>query len=133
MTFFRKINRGIINALKRCLCIKDKQILDKEGLQFCCALYTSKSAAHILQDALGGSSRHAQRKAANLPFSRHAAASASGFNRIVRAKSLELDISPFYAHVSVKEARFALIPPHIQTCALSWLNIAAADYTTMGG
>lgn len=49
MTFFRKINRGIINALKRCLCIKDKQILDKEGLQFCCALYTSKSAALILR------------------------------------------------------------------------------------
>ena len=32
MTFFTKINSGIINALKRCLCINDKHILDKQAL-----------------------------------------------------------------------------------------------------
>lgn len=56
-------------------------------------------------NALGGSARHAQRKAARSPFPRHSAASASGFRHIVAAKSSQLDISPFYSHVSVKEAR----------------------------
>lgn len=33
MTFFTKINRGIINALKRCLCRNNKHILDKQVLR----------------------------------------------------------------------------------------------------
>lgn len=69
-----------------------------------CVVHKQERCTHS-PNALGGSSRHAQRKAANLPFSRHSAASASGFNHIVRAKSVELDISPLYSHVSVKEAR----------------------------
>lgn len=52
--------------------------------------------------------------------------------RIVLTESLELDTSAFYSHVSVS-GMLALIPLHIQKCASSWLNIADADYPTMGG
>lgn len=86
---FTKINRGIINALKRCLCINNKHILDKQVLRLdvrctkasrsaCRALHIFAVKKKCLKEAVG--SRHAERKAANLLFPCHSAASVSVFN-----------------------------------------------------
>lgn len=84
----------------------------------------------------GCSSSQSQRKAARLLLLCLSAALVSVFNpeasHIVPTETLELETSAFYSHVVVR-GMLALIPLHIQKCALSWLNITDADYTTMGG
>lgn len=88
MTSFTKINHGIINALKRCLCINDAHILDK--LVLCldvCYTKANTSACGPLnifavkkENVKKRLQLQSQRKAANLTFPCHSAASVSVFN-----------------------------------------------------
>lgn len=141
MTFFTKINRGIINALKRCLCINDKHILDKQVLhldvrctkptqahtEHCTFAVKTKNVKKRLQ--LRSCTKKRSQFAFPMSLSRISVSFQSKGSTLFPPNQWNLRLLPFTRTFGT----LALIPLHIQKCAFCWLNIADADYTTMGG